>query len=385
MSDKPAPKGTPGTAWNDPKVPGLRLRYLSTKAVYYLFYRTKTGKQRNMPLGDERVLTLTKARELARDILQRVAKGEDPAGERNRLESRPTMQNLRDKHVAYSEERNKPSWADDVKRYWDLHALPHFKAKTAVADVTEEDVQGLFEKFGTRRAAANRCMSMLHKAFNLAEKWKMRPRHTNPVHVERHPETKRKRVMTAEEAVRLLKAMDEMRADQPFFVALVELLLFTGARLTEIMHAEWEWVRTDGLHLPDSKTGEKIVPLSELAREVLRDLPSVQGNPYIIVGRIHGRHMVNPSKLWAELLQRAKIKERLTRHDLRRFFASAGLSGAGLTLDQIGGLLGHMSASTTKRYAFLLTGAAQTQADAAAEAVRHMMTGGGKVIHLKTG
>jgi integrase len=172
-----------------------------------------------------------------------------------------------------------------------------------------------------------------------------------------------------------------MRQEQPFFVGLVELLCFTGARLDEIKSAKWEWVRDDGLHLPDSKTGEKIVALSSLAREVLAGIPVLENNPYIIAGRRRGRPLVNVSKPWTRLMTSAKITDNLRRHDLRRFFASAGLS-SGISLSQVGELLGHMEASTTKRYAFLLTGAAQQAAETASASVRNIMTGGGKVAHL---
>ena len=48
-------------------------------------------------------------------------------------------------------------------------------------------------------------------------------------------------------------------------------------------------------------------------------------------------------------------------HDLRHTFASIGIM-EGLTLEQIGGLLGHKAAATTKRYAHLMDEAAQTAA-----------------------
>ncbi|MER9706009.1 integrase family protein [Mesorhizobium sp. M0204] len=380
--DRPAASGASGTAWNDPKVPGLRLRYLATKAVYYLAYRTKTGKQRAYKIGDFRFVTLTQARTNAKDVLARVAKGEDPAGVRTELATRPTITDLRDRHMEYAEGRNKAGYRKDNEGLYNNHVIPHFGAGKAVADVTEAEVEALHYKLRKTPSQANRVAALLSKAFNLSEKWGWRPRKSNPVHVERYKEKKRKRMPMADEAVRLLIALNSMRAEQPWFVGLVELLCFTGARLNEVKAAKWEWVKADGLHLPDSKTGEKIVALSALARDVLASIPRVKGNPYIIVGR-HGRgHMVNVTKPWARLMKAAEITENLVRHDLRRFFASAGLSG-GLELSQVGGLLGHMDPATTKRYAFLLTGAAQKMADTAAESVKDIMTGGGKVAVLR--
>lgn len=48
-------------------------------------------------------------------------------------------------------------------------------------------------------------------------------------------------------------------------------------------------------------------------------------------------------------------------HDLRHNFASLGVS-AGLSLPQIGGLLGHASPQTTQRYAHLIDEAAAAAA-----------------------
>lgn len=382
MASKPPKSAEPGTTWNDPKTPGLSLRFMKTKAVYYLYYRTKGGRERRMKLGDERLYTLTDARERARDILNRVDKGEDPAGQREELTGRPTMADLKRDHLDHAETRNKASWRGDIEALYDNHVLPHFGAKTAVADITEAEVAALHHKMRKTPAQANRMAAMLHKAFNLAEKWGWRDRNANPVTVERYKENKRKRFPHADEAVRLLIALDAMRPEKPHFVGLVELLCLTGARLTEIQYARREWIRPDGLHLPDSKTGEKIIPLSKLAREVIDEIPAVEGNPYLIVGRRRGRPLVNVSKPWKELMEKARITDTLWRHDLRRFFASAGLSG-GLELSTIGGLLGHMDTQTTKRYAFLLTDAAQEAADRTSERVREIMTGAGKVIPLE--
>lgn len=384
MSEKFSKTGPAGTAWNDEKTPGLRLRYLSTKSVWYLYFRTKVGRQRNMKLGDERLLTITAARERAKIILAAVARGEDPAAEWSDLAARPTMAKLAEWHYErHAKIKNKPVWARDIESMYRIHIVPYFGEKKAVADVTEADINGLHHKMRAQPHRANRVCDVLSKGFELAEKWKWRPKHSNPVDIERFKEKKRNRQPTAEESARLLIALDKARAEEPWFVGLVELLLFTGARLNEVMAAKWEWVKDDGLHLPDSKTGEKIVPLSALARDVLDEIPVVKGNPYIIVGHIKGKHMVNVTKPWARLMKEAKITERLVRHDLRRFFASAGLSGGGVSLSQVGELLGHMDTRTTKRYATLLTNTAQEAADATAIAVKAIMTGGGKVTAFR--
>lgn len=384
MSDKPPKSGTPGTAWNDPKVPGLRLRFMETKAAWYLYYRTKEGRQRNMKLADESVYTLTEARTVARGYLQEVSKGGDPAGKRAALEARKTVKDLADDHYEkHALIRNKPSWSSNVKTIYTKHIRPYFGDDKALLDITEAEVNDLHWKLRKTPYRANRTLDVLRKGFKLAAKWGWVPRGHNPVFFERYKETKRNRKPTAEEAARLLLAIDAMRKTDPHFIGLVELLLFTGARLDEILSAKWSDLKNSGLHLKDSKTGEKMIPLSSLAWDVLHDIPKVKGNPYIIVGRRKGRHLVNVTKPWARLMEKAHISDRLVRHDLRRFFASAGLS-KGVGLSQIGEVLGHMDARTTKRYAELLTDTAQEVAEASAKAVHDIMTGSGKVVGIHT-
>jgi len=63
----------------------------------------------------------------------------------------------------------------------------------------------------------------------------------------------------------------------------------------------------------------------------------------------------------------------LRLHDLRHSFASAAIS-AGLTLPQIGELLGHSSTQTTKRYSHLMDEAAALAAGSIADRIMGQMT-----------
>jgi integrase len=61
----------------------------------------------------------------------------------------------------------------------------------------------------------------------------------------------------------------------PQAAAALRLLLFTGARLREILHLRWEWVdfERQAIVLPDSKTGKKTIYLNMPALAVLEGLP----------------------------------------------------------------------------------------------------------------
>jgi len=64
----------------------------------------------------------------------------------------------------------------------------------------------------------------------------------------------------------------------PFAVAAIRLLILSGARLREILHAQWHHVDFERgvIFLPDSKTRRKTLYLSAAALEVLSSLPRIE-------------------------------------------------------------------------------------------------------------
>ena len=142
-------------------------------------------------------------------------------------------------------------------------------------------------------------------------------------------------------------------SENPFTVAAIRLLIFTGARLSEILNLEWGHVNIERamLSLPDSKTGKKTIYLSAPALDVLANLPRMDGNPFVICGAVPGAALVNLQKPWGRIRKRAGLED-VRLHDLRHSFASVAASG-GLSLPMIGKLLGHTQAATTEKYAHL--------------------------------
>jgi len=336
----------------DAKVPGLSLRRGKKGSAWYLYYRTKTGWQRRPKLGNASIMTRTQARQQAREWLVRVARGEDPASDHTRHGR--TVQDVIDRFKAEHMPHVKPSTWRMYEHLLDNRIAPKL-GKLSLEDVTRDDIAHLHLSMKDTPYQANRMLAVAHKAFAMAvDDWGWMD--TNPVRVRRFKEHQRRRYPQPEEAAGLIAAMDVMRPDYPYFIALVELLILTGCRVNEIMSAKWEWIKGDGLHLPDSKGGWKNVPLNSYARDVLAEIPRQVDNPHIICGRRTGDHLKSPKGMWSDLLNKAGITD-LRMHDLRRYFASVALS-RGLALETVGQLLGHKHYQTTKRYAFLMTDAA---------------------------
>jgi integrase len=226
-------------------------------------------------------------------------------------------------------------------------------------------------------AMANRAMALLSHVLSVATQRGERAETTNPCrHIRKYPEVHRERFLSGDELSRLGAAISEgetvgipwkpaagkkakyapneehrrARIGKSAAAAL-RLLLFTGARLREILHLRWEHIDFDRglLLLPDSKTGKKTIVLNAPALEVLTTIERT--GEYVIAGDDPKKPRSDLKRPWTLVHDRAGLED-VRLHDLRHTFASVGAS-ASLGLPIVGKLLGHTQAATTARYAHL--------------------------------
>lgn len=221
--------------------------------------------------------------------------------------------------------------------------------------VTRPDVAELHHSLREKPYQANRVLGVLSKMFNLAEIWGLRPDNTNPTrHVPKYKEHKRERFLAPDEIDRLWRVLDQAVEDgtETLHVASAfKLLLLTGCRLSEIQKLKWTYIRDDVIWLPDAKTGPRRVLLNQTALSILRTLPRMPANPYVIIGAVDGQHVTDMQKPWRRIRKAAGLED-VRIHDLRHTYASIAAM-AGHSLPMIGRLLGHTQAQTTARYAHL--------------------------------
>lgn len=238
-----------------------------------------------------------------------------------------------------------------------------------IIDVTRADVVELHQGLKETPYQANRVLGVLSIMFTLADTWGVRTDGINPCwKVKRYKEVKRERYLTPDELARLGKVLREADGE-PEAATCIRLLLLTGCRLGEIQTLKWDYVdvRAGVLRLPDSKTGAKVVPVGKAVLDVLVGLPRIEGNPYVITGKVEGQYLTDIQKPWRRLRARAGL-DTLRIHDLRHSFASDALQlGADLTM--IGRLLGHTQVQTTARYAHLKTDPIRETANTVASAI----------------
>ena len=136
-------------------------------------------------------------------------------------------------------------------------------------------------------------------------------------------------------------------------IVIIKLLIFTGARKSEIESLTWQMVDFEGgyLRLPESKTGYKVIHLNAGALQVLNDYMPMKKSKFVFPAVKGIDYYEGTPKVWQNIRRQAK-RENVRLHDLRHSFASIAVSG-GASLPMIGALLGHKSTTTTQRYAHL--------------------------------
>lgn len=355
MNNHAIQSAQPGDVLRDPKTPGLHLKVTATgQRSWYLYYRTRAGRERRPKLGAYPLMTIASARQLARQMLLDVAAGRDPSGEVKAQRSAPTVAALVDRYLVEIASRRKSG--REIERLLVKHVRPRLGTRK-VNEVRYSDIAELHASMQATPYQANRVLAAASRMFVQAIRYGWCTE--NPCRgVELYKEEKRRRYMSVEEAARIAAALDSRRESQPYSVAFLYLLIMTGARVSEIGNARWEHLHGNRLELPDSKTGARTVYLPTAVMDVLASLPRTSGT---ICG------MQRPRKVWEAVRKEAGCPD-LRMHDLRHSFASAALS-AGLTLGQIGELLGHRNTQTTMRYAHLMEDMGTTAVEATAAVI----------------
>lgn len=374
----------------DTEVPGFGVKITPKGRRIYILQYSFRGRSRRCTLGRHGVeLTPDEARTKAQGLRGQIADGKDPAAEAAQDKAAPTLVAFAERYLAeHATVKKKPSSFAADERNLRNHILPAL-GRATVADIGRADIARFHSAMKDKPGAANRCLALLSKMFNLAEKWGLRPDGTNPTrHVEKYPERRLERFLSEAEMARLgtVLAEAERNGEHPSVIAALRLLIFTGCRRDEILTLLWEHVDFEHccLRLADSKSGAKLVPIGAPVLDLLSRLQRIDENPYVLPGALPGKHYVGLEKAWRRLRRRAGLAT-VRLHDLRHSFASVGAS-AGESLPLIGALLGHRDTATTARYAHLSNDPVKATADRISGRIAAVMGGKpGEIVPIRPG
>ena len=346
----------PNQTIRDTEIKGFGARKRNDTASYFLQTRIN-GRLRWITIGRHgSPWTPTTAKQEALKLLTDVARGIDPTLERYKQKTIPTVKIASKQFLEDHCPKLSPATNENYHHFIKNYIKPEL-GKYKVNELDKTIISKVHNKWGGKPRTANYSLAVLSKFMSWCEEQGWRPENSNPWRrIKKDRERKGERYLTLEELKRLGEILNEAEAtgsENVYVIAAIRLLIFTGARLNEILSLTWDEVDIGNgfLFLKTSKTGQKPIFLNESAKNILSSIPRLSKNPYVIVGNKTGQHLVNLRKPWCGIRKKAGIED-VRLHDLRHSFASLTAAN-GASLEFIGALLGHSNPQTTARYAHL--------------------------------
>ncbi len=233
-------------------------------------------QQRRLSLGPAMGSTLEAARRKAGDVLAKARLGDDvqAAKKAARAAKTSTLGSLIPRYLALREADMSLNYFNETQRYLNQHWAPlHGFAVEAVA---RRDVTAILDDVAQVRGqvTADRAKAALSGLFA----WAIERGYcdaTPCLHIKRRAKgAGRERVLSEDELADIWHAVEDMGDYQH----ILRLLILTGQRRTEIGDLTWPEIdfAREQIELPGTRTKNKrshLVPLSELALEVLNEVP----------------------------------------------------------------------------------------------------------------
>ena len=296
----------------DGSLSGFGVRVQTTGAMSYVVkYRAGSGRgapTRRLTLAKVGTITPDEARTLAKKELGSVAHGADPAARRAAEKRASTLAEVAEQFLTeHVEAKRSVSSAGSYRDLLERLAIPEL-GKRKAEKITTAEIQRLHSKHSHIPYQANRLLRVLSSLFTFAGKAHVVPVGFNPCRgIEHFPEEGRERYLTTPELAQIGEVIREAETIGlpytvdatkptakhspkegnrrtvigPHAAAALRLLIFTGARLREILHLKWEHIDFERglLLLPKSKTGKKTIVLNAPALAILSHTPSGVNRP----------------------------------------------------------------------------------------------------------
>jgi integrase len=297
--------------------------------------------KKRFTIGRYPVITLSEARGEARKKLAAHTLGQDV------LES-ISFDAAKERYLAACKKKNRPRTVQEYE--WLLRNFQY--GRTPLNLITRRDVSISLDKLRDRPGTENHAL-MAVKVFLT---WCVSEGYleTNPAIYlkQRSPSQARERILNDRELAKVW----HMAVATPYpYGRIVQLLILTGQRRSEIASLRWDWIDTKAQMItwPGTFTKNKrshILPYGNMAKAIIDELPHIDDSPYVFPA---ARSHVNGVETtifngWAKSKREFSKSfpgiDHFTLHDLRRTFSSK-MAQIGTPLHVTEKLLNHVSGS----------------------------------------
>lgn len=329
---------------------GLQVR-ASGNNSWIVQYRQR-GKLKKVTLGRCGDVDASDARTKARALL--AAATLDGLPKRVKAKAVPLFKDYANEFYANCFEQWKPSTQVSNRGAIERQLIPNF-GDIPVNEIRKADVIRWRDSCSAKQGTFNRAIPVLSGMLQYAARLGYCRVGSNVARgTPRYKREPLERYLTPMEFRRVAVALKAAEEANPTQVAILRLMLFTGARPSEIAELKWSEVQPPRLQLWDSKTNAKYIYLNRQAEAILASIERTRDSEMVFPNR-DATKGINASTIWDQVRRKALVPD-VRPHDLRHSFASAGIMDA-VPLATIGKLLGHALHETTARYAHVADGA----------------------------
>jgi integrase len=345
---------------------------------YYINYRNEHGKPVKVQVGKKTATSDFSVKDAYRKLIEvkyKLQHDQEPTIKGGRV-AKIKLDDLWDHFFIYAK-ANKKSWTIDEQNY-NKHIKPIFGNK-GVKGLSSLDFekfkQDLFAK-GLQAQTVKHQLTLIRTIINYAIKHDLLKNFTNPLSngKVKMPEidNKRQSYLTKEQAKEILSILKSIH---PLTYHLAVLLLFTGARFSEITGAssqknktgeetplKWADVNFDNstIYFKKTKNGnDRHIAMHDTLKDTINYLYENKVNDNVITNSAGGIILRMPDYFLTAVEsvipgnKQRPNKYKITAHSLRHTHAS-WLAEAGLDILQIKEQLGHKNIDMTMRYAHLI-------------------------------
>ena len=394
---------------SDSKLPGFYVRiWPSGNKAYIVQYRAE-GRVKRYKIANHGTLTFEQARQDARIILGKIARGDDPAKTKATRRNAITINQLCDDYFALADKglimgRNrKPKKTSTLytdKGRCDAHIRPLLGGKKVI-DVKKSDIHQFLTDVADGKTAtvkkskkprgkamidggkgtATRTTGLLSGILSYAVERSIIEQ--NPCHgVRKYADTKKQRRLSHDEYRALGNALRKAEMDgEPWQVITgVWLLTMIGGRLGDIVNLKWSNldVHNRCFRLDESKTGASTRPIGNAVFHFLSHVKQDSENPYVLLPiRKQEGPFGSLSSGFEKIIRLAGLESKekgknVTPHVLRHSFASVA-ADMGCSDSTIAALLGHSTGTVTSRYIHTLDSTLVEAANRVTEEIERQM------------
>ena len=325
-------------AYPDPELTGHYVRVQPSGAkAFATVARNPSGKQIWSNIGATDVLSISEAREQAREVIKRVRAGL-PA-----FEAPPTkpdsFEDIAHQWLKRHAEAKQLRSLKNIKRLLRVHVYPKWSDR-AFLDIRRSDVAALLDHVEDNHGARQSDLTL--SVIRSVMFW-YATRHDDYVPVivkgmKRDTAKPRSRILDDDEIRKIWKAAE--RAGR--FGAILRLCLLTAQRRTVVATMRWEHLVGDKWAIPQmprEKENAGLLQLPQAALDIIRTQPRLASNPYVF-GMRQDKPFSGFGNAKRDFDKQLPKMERWTIHDLRRS-ARSMMARAGVPSEHAERVMGH--------------------------------------------